>query len=143
MLRGLLTSAAVVAALCTFASAETFEVKMLNKGEGGRMVFEPISLRIAAGDTVKFIATDRGHNAESIDGMMPKGAEPFKGKINEEIEVTFTEAGFYGVQCKPHFAMGMVMVVAVGDEPTAPDSFLEGRLPRKAKEQFEGALSDL
>ncbi|AXI45576.1 pseudoazurin [Sulfitobacter sp. SK012] len=143
MFRTLLTSAAVIFALGGIASAETFEVKMLNKGEGGRMIFEPAALRIAVGDTVKFLASDKGHNAESIDGMMPEGATEFSGKINEEIEVTLTEPGFFGVKCKPHFAMGMVMVIAVGDETTAPDSFLEGRLPKKAKKNFEEALAGL
>lgn len=143
MLRTLMTSAAVIIALGGTALAETFEVKMLNKGESGRMIFEPAALRIAAGDTVKFVAVDKGHNAETIKGMIPEGAEAFKGKINEEIEVTLTEPGFYGVECKPHFAMGMVMVIAVGDAATAPDSFLEGRLPKKAKERFEEALGAL
>jgi pseudoazurin len=143
MFRTLLTSAAVIIALGGMASAETFEVKMLNKGEGGRMIFEPAGLRIAVGDTVKFVASDKGHNAESIDGMMPEGAAEFAGKVNEEIEVTLTEPGFYGVKCKPHFAMGMVMVIAVGDEAAAPDSFLEGRLPKKAKRNFEATLGDL
>ncbi len=143
MFRTLVTSAALIVALGGMATAETFEVKMLNKGEGGRMIFEPSALRIAAGDTVIFLATDKGHNAESIKGMTPDGAAEFAGKINEEIEVTLTEPGFYGVQCKPHFAMGMVMVIAVGDEPTAPDSFLEGRLPKKAKARLEESLSGL
>lgn len=143
MFRTLLTSAAVIVALGSMATAETHEVKMLNKGDAGRMIFEPSALRIAEGDTVKFIATDKGHNAESVKGMMPEGAETFKGKINEEIEVTLTEPGFYGIQCKPHFAMGMAMVIAVGDETTAPDDFLEGRMPKKAKEKFEEALSGL
>ncbi len=143
MFRTLMASAAIAISLGGTAIAETFEVQMLNKSENGKMVFEPSALRIAEGDTVKFIATDRGHNAESVKGMMPEGAEPFVGKINEEIEVTFTKPGFYGVQCKPHFAMGMVMVIAVGDAPAAPDSFLEGRLPKKAKERFEEAQNTL
>jgi len=143
MLHTLMTSAAVIVALGGAAMAETFDVQMLNKGETGRMVFEPASLRIAVGDTVKFIASDKGHNAESAAGMMPEGAAEFVGKINEEIEVTLTEPGFYGIKCKPHFAMGMVMVVAVGDETSAPDSFLEGRIPKKAKERFEEALNGL
>jgi len=142
MFRSLITSAAVVITLAGAAAAETFEVQMLNKGAAGTMVFEPASLRVAAGDTVKFIAADKGHNAQTIDGMMPEGAEGFAGKINEEIEITLTEPGVYGVMCKPHFAMGMVMVIAVGDE-AAPDSFLEGRLPKKAKERFEEALTGL
>ena len=143
MFRTVLTTAAIIVTFGTMASAETFEVRMLNKGDGGRMIFEPTALRIAAGDTVKFLATDKGHNAESIDGMMPEGAAGFAGKINEEVEVTLTEPGFYGVKCKPHFAMGMVMVIAVDDEATAPDSFLEGRLPKKAKENFKDALNGL
>ena len=105
---------------------------MLNKGDGGRMIFEPAALRVATGDTVKFIASDKGHNAESVKGMIPDGAEAFAGKINEEIEVTLTEPGFYGIKCKPHYAMGMVMVIAVGDDTDAPESFLEGRIPKKA-----------
>ncbi len=143
MFRTLVTSAALLIALGGAAAAETFEIKMLNKGEGGRMIFEPASLRIAPGDTVKFIATDKSHNAESVDGMAPDGATPFKGKINEEIEVTLTEPGFYGIKCKPHYAMGMVMVIAVGDTTAAPDEFLEGRIPKKAKKNFEAALGDL
>ena len=143
MFRNLITSAAVMIALGSAVAAETFEVKMLNKGDAGTMVFEPASLRIAPGDTVKFIATARGHNAETVDGMIPDGAEGFTGKINEEIEVTLTEAGFYGVICKPHFAMGMVMVIAVGDATETPADFFEGRIPKKAKQRFEDALGAL
>lgn len=143
MFRTLMTSAVAIIALGSVATAETFEVKMLNKGDAGRMIFEPAGLQIAAGDTVKFIATDKGHNAESIKEMAPEGAELFVGKINEEIEITLTEPGFYGIKCKPHYAMGMVMVIAVGDEATVPDGFLEGRLPKKAKERFEEALAGL
>lgn len=143
MFRSLMTSAAIFAALGSAASAETFEVLMLNKGEAGRMIFEPAALRVAAGDTVKFVASDKGHNAESVKDMTPGSAEPFKGKINEEIEVTLTEPGYYGIKCKPHYAMGMVMVIAVGDADTAPDSFLAGRIPKKAGKRFEEALSGL
>ncbi|MGJ8615349.1 MAG: pseudoazurin [Sulfitobacter sp.] len=143
MFRTLMTSAALIIAMGGAVAAETFEVKMLNKGEGGTMIFEPASLRVAAGDTVKFLASSKGHNAESVDGMMPEGAEEFVGKINEEIEVTLTEPGFYGVKCKPHYAMGMVMVIAVGDATDVPESFMEGRIPKKAKARFEEALSGL
>ncbi|WP_187393749.1 pseudoazurin [Oceaniovalibus sp. ACAM 378] len=120
--------------------ADTVEVQMLNKGEAGTMVFEPSFIRIAPGDTVKFVATDRGHNAESIDGMVPEGADAFSSKINEEIEVTLDVPGFYGVKCTPHFAMGMVMTIAVGDDE-APADLLEGRLPKNAKKRFEEQLA--
>lgn len=143
MFRTLVTSGALMLTLCGAVAAETFEVKMLNKGEGGSMIFEPASLRIAAGDTVKFLPADKGHNAETVKGMIPEGAEAFAGKINEEIDVTLTEPGLYGVKCKPHWGMGMVMVIAVGDAEVDADSFLSGKMPKKAKAQFEKSLSTL
>lgn len=97
------------------AHAADFEVKMLNRGEAGAMVFEPAFLRVAPGDTVTFVPTDRSHNAESIGGMTPEGADPFKGRMNEAVTVTFEKEGIYGYKCLPHYAMGMVGVVVVGD----------------------------
>jgi len=143
MIRTLTTGLALAALLGSSAFAETFEVQMLNKGSNGeRMVFEPSFVQAAAGDTIKFIATDRGHNAETAKGMIPEGSEGFKGKINEEIEVTLETEGVYAVICKPHYAMGMVMTVAVGDV-AAPEGFLEGRVPKKAKARFEDQLSNM
>lgn len=143
MIKTLTTSLALGALLTGAALAETHEVKMLNRGDAGTMVFEPAFLKVAEGDTVKFLATDKGHNAESILDMIPEGAEPFKGKINEEIEVTLDEPGVYGIKCLPHFAMGMVMTIAVGENVALPADYLEGRLPPKAKERFSDQISDL
>ena len=143
MIRKLATSLALAALMGSAAFAETHEVQMLNKGgDGERMVFEPAFVQAAAGDTIRFLASDRGHNAEINKGMLPDGAEAFAGKINEEIEVTLDVEGVYGVICKPHFAMGMVMTIAVGDVD-APEGYLEGRVPRKAKERFEAQLNNL
>jgi pseudoazurin len=116
---------------------------MLNRGEAGTMIFEPAFLRLAAGDTVTFLASDRGHNAESVPTMTPEGGAEFAGRINEEIVVTFDVEGLYGVKCKPHYAMGMVMTIAVGDVTEVPDAYLEGRIPRGAKARFEEQLSNL
>lgn len=143
MIRTLATGIALAALMGGAAFAETFEVQMLNKGSDGEgMVFEPAFVQAAPGDTVKFVATDKGHNAEVNKGMLPEGAEPFKGKINEELEVTLDVPGVYGVICKPHFAMGMVMTIAVGDVQ-APEGFLEGRVPKRALERFEAQLGNL
>ncbi|MFT4706225.1 MAG: pseudoazurin [Yoonia sp.] len=143
MFRMIASGLALSVALTGAAAAEGFEIKMVNRGEAGTMIFEPAFLRIAAGDTVKFIAEDRAHNAESIPEMMPEGAEEFTGKINEEISVTYDVEGLYGVRCKPHFAMGMVMTIAVGDIAEAPEGYMEGRIPRGAKKRFEKQLSNL
>ncbi len=109
---------ALGAAAITFAGvagAADFEIKMLNKGEKGAMVFEPAFVKAAPGDTIHFVAVDKGHNAESIKGMIPEGAEPFKGKINEEVTVTLNQEGVYGVKCAPHYGMGMVALIQVGN----------------------------
>ncbi|UWR22123.1 pseudoazurin [Sulfitobacter sp. S190] len=143
MIRTIATTLAFSALMGSAAFAETFEVQMLNKGsDGERMVFEPAFVQANPGDTIKFIATDKGHNAEVGKDMLPDGADAFKGKINEEIEVTLDVEGIYGVICKPHYAMGIVMTIAVGDV-TAPDSFLEGRVPKRAKKRFETELGNL
>ena len=143
MFRMVASTLALSVALSSSAFAETHEVKMLTKGaDGDRMVFEPALIQAVPGDTVKFIATDRGHNAETNKGMIPEGAEAFSGKINEEFEVTLDTEGVYGVICKPHYAMGMVMTIAVGDV-AAPDEFLEGRVPPQATERFDEQLNNL
>jgi pseudoazurin len=115
------------------ALAADHEVLMLNRGEAGAMVFEPAFLQVAPGDTVTFVPTDRSHNAESIAGMTPSGAEPFKGKMNDAVTVTFGEEGVYGYKCLPHYAMGMVGVVVVGDAAGNLDAAGEAKHPGKAR----------
>ena len=88
-------------------------VKMLNAGKEGMMVFEPAVLSIKKGDTVKFVATDIAHNSSSVEGMIPDGAEPWVGAMNQDIEVTLTEEGVYVYQCTPHNMMAMVGVIKV------------------------------
>ncbi|WP_070888101.1 pseudoazurin [Pseudomonas argentinensis] len=122
--------------ICTAARAEVHEVKMLNRGAGGAMVYEPDYLAIAPGDRVKFIATHPSHNAASLPVFLPAAAEPFKGRINEEIEVKFEVPGFYGIQCIPHLAMGMVMLIQVGDRPSR-EVQIPASLPARAKQRFE------
>jgi pseudoazurin len=117
------------------AQAVEVQVKMLNKGTEGAMVFEPAYVQIQPGDTVKFIAADKGHNAESIDTMMPEGATSFVGKINEEPNVVFDKPGVYGVKCKPHYGMGMVGLVVVG-QPDNVEKAKAAAHPGKAKQTF-------
>lgn len=113
-------SAALLVLLPGLALSETYEVKMLNRGETGSMVYEPDFLALQPGDTVRFIATHPSHNAASIPEIWPEAAPQVKGQINEEIEVTFDAPGFYGIKCSPHYTMGMVMLIQVGEgEPGA------------------------
>lgn len=137
-----LTALAAIMALATPAYAANFEVHMLNKGADGAMVFEPALTQIAVGDTVTFIPTDKGHNAETIKDILPEGAEAFKGAIGKEVAVTFTVPGVYGIKCTPHFAMGMVAAVVVGD-PVNLDAAEAAKLPGKAKDRMTAALAGI
>jgi pseudoazurin len=102
-------------AMAGTAGAAEVEVKLLNKGtDGAAMVFEPALVKVAPGDTVRFVSTDKGHNAESIKGMLPDGAAPFVGKNGEDVAIKFDQEGIYGVKCLPHYGMGMVAMVVVG-----------------------------
>jgi len=140
---GTLLMAAALGVTAGAVSAETFEVQMLNKGESGVMVFEPAFVQAQPGDTIHFVATDKSHDAESIKGMIPEGAEPFKGKLNEDLEVTLTEEGVYGVKCTPHYAMGMVMLVAVGDPSSNLEAARGAKNPKKAQERLDAALAQI
>jgi len=118
VLLGAALAAPVILPRMVRAAGQSHEVAMLNvdpEDSKQRMVFKPAVLRVQPGDTVKFVATDRGHNAVSIKDMAPDGAVAFKGKINEEIEITFDVPGTYGYVCQPHQAMGMIGFVMVGD----------------------------
>jgi pseudoazurin len=124
------------------AAAAEFDVKMLNRGAGGPMVFEPNLVRIAPGDTVQFIAADKGHDAMSVPGMVPDGAQPFEGKLSQDLTVTFTVPGVYGFKCKPHYAMGMVGVVVVGD-PVNLDAAKTVKQVGRAKTVFAKLLDEV
>ena len=60
---------------------------------------------------MRFVAADKGHNVLSIEGMSPDGAAPFSGKMNEDITVTFDEAGTFNLTCKIHPSMNMTVTV--------------------------------
>ena len=119
------------------ALAADHQVKMLNKGEMGAMVFEPALVQVEPGDTVTFVPTDKGHNAETIAGFLPGGAEAFKGKISQEITATFTVPGAYGVKCTPHLGLGMVALVVVGGDTSNLEAGKQVKMPKKAQERFE------
>ncbi|MDO4683603.1 MAG: pseudoazurin [Lautropia sp.] len=136
-----LSLAALSALLHAPASAETHLVRMLNRNATGAMVYEPDFLQIRPGDTVKFLATRSGHDAASIENMMPDGAKPFKGGIDEEIEVSFDVPGLYGVKCLPHYAMGMVMLIQVGDGDARQMLKIPSDVPALARKRFEEILS--
>ena len=121
------------------AQAGTFEVKMMNRGEKGAMVFEPDYLEIQPGDRVVFVPTHKSHNAATIDGMIPEGASGFKGRISEPFEAGFEVSGFYGIKCSPHFGMGMVMLIKVG-EADMPAHYATVDMPERSRPRMDDLL---
>ena len=139
-----LLAAACSAVIWSTAYAAEHEVRMLNKGpEGQPMQFDPAFLKIAPGDSVKFVATDKGHNSESILGMIPKGVDTWKGKMNEEITLTFDVEGIYGYKCTPHFGMGMVGIIQVGENTDNLDAAKTAKLPGKAKSRMAELIAQV
>ena len=91
------------------------EVKMLNAGADGTMVFEPPVLKVSVGDTINFVLVDPMHNSASFPNMIPSNAESWNGTINESISVTLDVEGVYVYNCTPHAMMAMVGVIQVGE----------------------------
>ena len=121
------------------ALARDHEVRMLSSSPAGAMVFAPGVIRVAPGDRVIFVPTHPTHNAESIPGMMPAGATAFRGRMNQPVTVTFTKPGVYGYKCAPHYGMGMVGVVIVGN-PTNIAAARQVSHPGRARQVMQRLL---
>ena len=134
LLPTVLVAVFAVAATSTFSSAAEYEVRMLNKDSSGQMwQFEPAFLKIAPGDTVTFISTDKGHNTEAIAAAVPQGTEPWKGKMNTPVQVTYTQEGIYVYKCLPHAALGMVGIIQVGENVSNLEAATKTKIPGKGK----------
>ncbi len=139
----LLTAAAIVGFTFSAAAAE-IEIKMLNKGADGQaMVFEPAAVKANVGDVITFVPVDKGHDAASIKELVPEGVAEAKGKMNETLKVTVDRQGAYVFKCTPHFGMGMVALVVVGDQPANLDAVKAGKMPKKARERLDAELAKL
>ncbi len=130
-------------ALAAPALAAEHEVHMLNKGAAGTMVFEPAFVKAAPGDVIHFIPTDKSHNVEAIKEILPAGVAPFKSELSAPYDLTVTEAGLYAVKCTPHFAMGMVALVQVGDAPANLDAAKAAKLPKKARDRMDAEIAQV
>ncbi|MDE2227856.1 MAG: pseudoazurin [Alphaproteobacteria bacterium] len=132
--------AAVIFAAPSFAA--NVVVKELNKGPDGFFVFEPQLVTIKPGDTVTFVADDKGHDVQSLPGMIPAGAQPFAGKMSQNATVTFTTPGVYVYKCQPHLALGMVGVIVVGS-PANLAQIDASKLPPMAQKRVAGLLQQI
>ncbi|WP_426369388.1 plastocyanin/azurin family copper-binding protein [Pseudocolwellia sp. HL-MZ7] len=103
--------------LVTFSSvihAKHYEVKLLTSDASGKMMLmSPGYLKIFQGDTVTFIPSDPSHNVESVS--IPEQASAFASPMGQTFSYTFSNKGVYLYKCSPHFALGMLGVIQVGE----------------------------
>lgn len=142
-MRKLLLSTALLLSSSVAAFAETIEIEMLNENDAGdRMVFGQELIRAEVGDVIRFVPTDRSHNAQSVKDALPEGQEDFKGKTNKEVEYLVTETGLTAVVCLPHQSMGMVALIVVGNDVSNAQQVLDARIPGKGKDKIAALVAE-
>ncbi|MDZ7737105.1 MAG: plastocyanin/azurin family copper-binding protein [Gammaproteobacteria bacterium] len=82
--------------------------------------FDPIAIKIAPGDSVSW-KNMSGHNVHFEEGNIPESAESYVSPLGDNVSRTFDEEGVYLYKCDPHFAMGMVGAIIVGEPVNMAD----------------------
>lgn len=142
-MKNLMLATALLFGSAVSALANVIEVEMLNRNaDGEAMVFSQELIRAEVGDIIRFIPTDRSHNAQSVDGALPEDQEPFRGRVNQVVEYEVTETGLTAVVCLPHQTMGMVALVVVGDDLSNADQILEARIPGRGMDKIEALIEE-
>lgn len=108
-----------------------------------KMVFSEEVVTVAPGASITWLATDKGHNVEFVDG--PDGVELApKSKLNSDVTFTLTEPGVYVYVCTPHATMGMIGIVIVGEAtPEAIAMVTDAKIRGASKKKFEALISEL
>ncbi|MGX2968995.1 pseudoazurin [Ursidibacter sp. B-7004-1] len=127
-------------AISSSAFSAHHEVKMLDTGKEGGMVFEPGYLKVEVGDTITFKATNKGHWVQSR--AIPEGAEKFLSKENEELTLTLTQEGVYVYVCPPHRMMNMSGIIQVGNPVNKEAAQAEVDKLEKRATQNKGRLAE-
>ena len=92
-------------------TAATVEVKLGT--DAGMLAFEPATINISEGDTVKFINNKLAPHNAVFDGHEEYSHADLAFAPGESWEETFTTAGTYEFYCEPHRGAGMVGKVIV------------------------------
>jgi pseudoazurin len=123
--------------LALLASSPAFSaeltVEMLNNKDGQMHVYSTEIMKVAVGDTVTWKATNAGHNAVFVPKGFPEGAAPLDSPIGKDVTYTFDKPGVYMVKCNPHFGLGMLQAVVVGNDLSNLEQVKVANYPGKAK----------
>ena len=134
---------AIFLVLTSTVFAEVFEVEMLNKLEKERNIFNPRVLYVNSGDTVKWIAVDKGHNVAFTKKGVPESVELFKSKVGIDVEYTFTVPGIYAYNCTPHYGLGMVAFIIVDNDLSNLEQVSKIKYPGKSKKIAKQLLEQI
>ncbi len=93
------------------AAAATFEVIMGT--DSGLLAFEPSSLTISAGDTVRFVNNSLGPHNAVVEGHGELSHADLAFAPGESWDTTFSDPGSYSYYCEPHRGAGMVGTITV------------------------------
>jgi pseudoazurin len=141
-----IVSAFVVSALLAqSASAAEVVVEMMNRDRVANLsnLFKPGLVKVNVGDTVKWVATNPGHNVGFVQGGVPAGVALFTSGFQKEVKFTFVKPGLYLYKCTPHFGMGMVGLVLVGNDKSNLAAVKAAYVPPLAKKRLEPMFAEL
>jgi plastocyanin len=113
-------------------AGEAVEIRMQGNTDGSHVWFDPVGLRIEAGQAIRWVNLDPGnsHTATAYHPKnfehplrIPEGAEPWNSDYllpNETFSVTLHVEGVYDFFCIPHEHAGMVGRIIVGQPGRRP-----------------------
>ncbi|AFJ03093.1 Blue (type 1) copper domain protein [Methylophaga frappieri] len=102
------------------------------------LIYAPLVVQIAPGDKVTWTNMST-HDTQSIEGLIPEGAEMWHSPMSENFQRTFTEEGIYIYKCTPHFGAGMGGAIIVG-QPVNLEQIQNAEVNGAAKRLVKKAL---
>jgi len=96
---------------CFFSSAAYAEEHVVN---AQATKFHPVVVFAKPGDSIVW-KNMSGHDAQSMESLIPEGAEHWHVPMGSDGSVVLEVEGVYVYKCTPHFALGMVGGIVVGE----------------------------
>lgn len=144
-MRVFLAACVVLGLTASTASAAEVVVEMLSRDKTANLsnMFKPGLVRVNRGDTVKWKATQSGHNVAFVAGAVPAGVPLFTSPMSKDVSFKFEKPGIYLYKCTPHIGLGMVGVVLVGNDKSNFAAVKAAYVPPLAKKRLEPIFMEL
>ena len=123
--------------------AAEITVETLNNKDGEMYVYSSKVVKVAVGDVVTWKATNAGHNAVFVPKAFPEGATPLEGMLSKDVSYTFDKPGIYMVKCNPHYGLGMLQAVVVGNDMSNLEQVKAASYPGKSKSVADAIFAEL